>query len=791
MVISLKPYGRTVVLAAVMATFWLYLPVAEVDAQGSEVPRGVFNTPGVSWSAIGPGGGGWLSSITVVDDEAHTVYVACDVGGIYKSTDHGDTWEIKNTGLGVYYVQDIAVDPVNPSTIYAGTRGGIYKSTNGGDLWTAKRNGFPPVSEFTFSAPISDVVVDPKHPNIIYAGVGVPRSGYELESYHWQTAGVKGAIFKSTDFGESWVLIQDTGIDPGAMVYSLAIDPGDSDRLYAATSAGVYTSNSAGAQWIAINSGLPHGLAMGLVIDPVNSETLYVTLWAEPGSPTWEGGVFKSTDGGHSWVSKNDGLPQVMGDEVGFTSNFPHLLIDQSNPQTLYVGNTPWTPDPGIYKSTDGGENWEWISRDEPPDQNMEIGWIGEHGISVKCMAIDPGNSDRLYFGTSTHLFKTENAGIDWTQAYTRSTGEGTWQGRGIETTVVQDIAIDPTDPETIYVGYWDMGLLKTTDGGLSFKRTFNGMNYRSNTFSIVIDPDEPSIVYAATGWWEENEGEVCKSTDYGESWTVLDHGIPDAQVWSIALDSTSPADSRTLYAASYENGVYKTIDGGQTWFAINNGLGVNGNRQIRKVIIDPNNSEIVYAGIEAQLTENGDELTTIQGGLFKSTNGGSDWVRIDLDLPQVSVWDVAIDPSDSETVYSAVSSEYDHSQQIEYDGGVFKSTDGGTTWERVNNGLGEVENLNVVSVAISPEDPSVLYVVTTDDPFHDESRGRGIFRTADAGEHWRPVHDASMVFYFDVITIDPSNANRLYAGSSGNGILKGVVTPAAPLSDEKDNVPD
>jgi len=139
MVISLKPYGRTVVLAVVMATFWLHLPVAEVDAQGSEVPRGLINNPGVSWSAIGPGGGGWLSSITVVDDEAHTVYVACDVGGIYKSTDHGDTWEIKNTGLGIYYVQDIAVDPVNPSTIYAGTRGGIYKSTNGGDLWTAKR----------------------------------------------------------------------------------------------------------------------------------------------------------------------------------------------------------------------------------------------------------------------------------------------------------------------------------------------------------------------------------------------------------------------------------------------------------------------------------------------------------------------------------------------------------------------------------------------------------------------------------------------------------------------------
>lgn len=729
----------------------------------------------VSWSSMGPGGGGWLSTITVVDDETNTVYVGCDVGGIYKSTDHGSTWEIKNSGLSMYYVQDIAYDPVVKSTLYAATRGGVFKSTNGANEWEIKRSGFPPESQYNFSAPISDIVIDPNHNNIVYAGVGVPRAGYELESFHWETAGVKGAIYKSTDFGENWTLIQGSGIDTSAMVYSLMLDPTNSNTIYAATSSGFYKSTDAAVTWAPKNSGLPHLLTMGMAIDPLNAQVLYTTLWAEPGLEVWQGGVYKSLDGGDSWVAKNQGLPQVVGEELGFTSNFPSLVMDGQNPQVLYVGNNPWTPDPGIYITTDGGENWNWVSRPDPPNQNMDMGWIVEHGPAVMCLAIDPIDTDRLFFGTSTHLFKTENAGGFWDQAYSNSSAGGYWSGGGLETTVVYDVAIDPTNSDNIYAGYWDMGFLKSHDGGESFKRTFEGMNHQSNTFAIIVDPAQPSTIYAATGWWETNEGEVCKSVDSGETWTVLNNGIPDAQVWSLALDTSSPPNSRTLYATSFENGVYKTTDGGQSWVPRHNGLGVEGNLQTRTITIDPQNPDVIFVGMEARVIESPDSYETILGGLYKSSDAAVSWNRVDSGLPQANVWDIEVDPENSQIIYTAVSEQYDHTQQVTQFGGVYKSTDGGISWINHTNGFGSVENLNVMSIAINPASSNVIYAVTSDDPFHDRSNGRGVFKSTDAGVNWTAINEGLGVLYFSSITIDPSNPSVLYAGSDGNGLMQGI----------------
>ncbi len=738
-------------------------------------PRIIF-PPQVSWSSAGPGGGGWLSAITVIPDATNTVYVGCDVGGIYKSTDHGQTWKIKNKGISMYYVQDIAYDQTNSNTLYAATRGGIYKSTNGGDDWVLKRFDTPetpPESQFTFSTPVSDIEVDPSNPGTLYAGIGITRSAYVLDSYHWQTAGIKGAIYKSTNYGESWALIRN-GIDSDSMIYSLAIDPGNSNILYAATSTGVYKSSNAGVTWLPKNTDLPHQRTMALAINPQNSNILYVTLWAEPGISPWKGGIYKSVDGGDSWDVKNSGLPKISKNVEGLTSNYPVLVIDKSNPQILYLGNNSWTPDPGVYKTTDGGNNWAWVSRLDSDDNNVNTGWIHE-GAVVKTLAIDPNNLARLYFGTSTDLITTDNAGLSWYQTYTEEKAGGYWKGHGFETTVVADIVVDPENSNTIYAGYWDMGFLKSIDGGASFKRTSDGLTYGSNTFAIILDPDNSSIIYAANGLWEENKGAVYKSTNSGEDWVLLGSGLPDAQIWSIALDKDSPIGSRILYATSYDNGVYKTTDGGQNWFPVNNGLGINSNLQVKKILIDPNHSNVLYAGIEAKQIESGNTNSTIQGGLFKSTNGGELWTRIDSSLPQINVWDIAIDPSNSQNIYTAVKAAYDHSQQNDFLGGVYKSTDGGTTWTNEKTGFGDENNLNISSVTIDPTQTNTLYATTTDAPFHDRSAGRGIFRSTDAGKNWLRVSNESNIQDFETITIDPLNPFVLYAGSSGNGILKGI----------------
>ncbi|HHJ20537.1 MAG TPA: hypothetical protein ENJ84_12070, partial [Gammaproteobacteria bacterium] len=266
------------------------------------------------------------------------------------------------------------------------------------------------------------------------------------------------------------------------------------------------------------------------------------------------------------------------------------------------------------------------------------------------------------------------------------------------------------------------------------------------------------------------------KSTDAGETWTVMKTGLPDAQVWSIALDKNSPVNARILYATSYDHGIYKTTDGGASWFPVNNGLGDNGNLQVRKVLIDPGDSATLYAGIEVKQIENEADgsIQTIEGGLYQSTNHGESWQR--RDIQQVSVWDIAVDPNNSQVIYTATYSGYDHTQQVTFIGGVYKSSDKGISWQRINTGFGTEDNLNVSSVAVSPDNSNRLYASTSDDPFHDRSSGRGIFKSDNAGQRWEPISDPSKILDFGTVKIDPVNSSVIYGGSSGNGILRGFV---------------
>ena len=743
----------------------------------------------ISWNIIGPGGGGNLTTIEISSDNPSVVYVGCDVGGIYKSTNNGESWQIINNGLTNYIIYDIAIDPHSPATLYAATGGGVFKSTDNGDTWVIKRNGFPPTSKWLFSSPIAEILVDPVNPNIVYAGIGVRnQDGHNYPQ--WINVEEKGVIYKSTDYGESWSKIQNTGININAMIYSMVIDHNDPTVLYVATEYGVYKSTDAGNTWQTKITGLPHLNTRNIIIDPKNSDVLYLTIWATPGSASWEGGVYKSTDAGESWAAKNDGLAQAMGEpsESNFlTSNYLNIVINSQDSQVLYVANTSFSPDPGIFKTTDGGNNWTWVTRNTGVNMNIESGWIYWASPVASCLAIDPVNPDRLFFGNMMILYKTEDAGESWVQVYTDLIGSGYWQGRGFETTEVKDITVDPTNSNNVYVGYGDIGFLKSTDGGISFKSSGKtGNKWLIDAYVIVVDPAESSILYVGTGIWTTYQGEIRKSTDYGETWNIIgdsNNGLPDAQVWSIVIDTNSDLDSRILYAASFGNGIYKTTDGGVSWFPVNNGLGIN--REISRIVIDPANSNILYVGIESYNNFSGENITTVQGGIYKTSDGGQNWIRIDTNPPQISVSDLAINPTNSNVIYSAVREMYDHNQQIMYRGGVYKSSDGGNNWIELNSGFGDIENLNVGTLAINPQNPEIIYAGTFDRYYHDESTGRGIFKSTNGGVDWTPINSGLSHLNTSIITIDPSDYSRLYVGTQGNGAFIAIDDAFISIDDQ------
>jgi photosystem II stability/assembly factor-like uncharacterized protein len=294
----------------------------------------------------------------VVDPAAtSTVYAATDKG-VFKTTDGAGNWRPANEGLTALDVRALAIDPKNSSVLYAvgfadphDESGGVLKTTDGGGRWSATSQ----------TAGVYSVAVDPLNPTIIYAA-GKSDKG--------------GGVYKSTNGGDTWAFTRVTAVtqNPGSVVDFLEIDPKVPSNVYAAIGLrfgvlpGIYgerdtiiKSTDAGNSWsLATLTGVT---VRSIKVDPQNPSTVYVA--------TYQGGIFKSVDGGSNWTPVNEGLTSL-----GVLS----LSIDPAHPSTLYAGSY------GLFKSTNGGGSW---------------GITGIEDSPVSSVAIDSKNTSTLYATTA------------------------------------------------------------------------------------------------------------------------------------------------------------------------------------------------------------------------------------------------------------------------------------------------------------------------------------------------------------------------------------------------------
>jgi photosystem II stability/assembly factor-like uncharacterized protein len=298
----------------------------------------------------------------------------------------------------------------------------------------------------------------------------------------------------------------------GIYVRSLAFD---ASALYAGTGrwfgdgtaiGEVYKSTDGGISWISANMGSRDPVT-ALAIDPSLPDTLYAGIYHSVGSA---GGILKSTDGGATWSAVNTGLPTV---DIAVVA----LAIDPTSSGTVYAGTFSY----GVYKSTDGGSTWAAANTGLPGTD-----------IGVAALAIDPTTPDTLYagvaYGSSPGVYKTTDGG-------------NTWNALDTGSSPIFALAIDPSVPGTIYAGTAYFGVLKSTDGG----GTWGGANYGqfmdTVLFALAVDPNTPGTLFAA------GDG-VFKSGDGGSSWEPFDAGLPSNRVEALAI---APASPSTLYAGT------------------------------------------------------------------------------------------------------------------------------------------------------------------------------------------------------------------------------------------------
>lgn len=593
-------------------------------------------------------------------------------------------------------------------------------------------------------------------------------------------------------------------------------------------------------RWVK-TGGPPGGLGYDVRIHPLDKNIMFVT-----DNPS---GVNKSYDAGNTWVQRNEGVTARAGSSGDGIPIFC-LTIDPNNPSIVWTGTQGMR---GIYKSADGGETWT-----KKDNGITEWGEITFRGFNVR-----PGNSNIVFAGAEIatgimgmefdkakgKIYKTEDGGESW---------RCVWEGDSL----ARFILFDPSNPDIMYAstGIFDreaynevgVGVLKSTDGGETWRQINNGLNNLFVGF-LEMHPEDPQTLFAAAGnnVHRDNSG-VYKTTNGGESWTQLlspdgssmtvvtlspsdpnvvyaggehafyrsdDAGESWQKFWRSAEHCwgppgvragfpisavVDPDDPLTIFVNNYSGGVFKSTDGAETWMDCSTGYT---GADLHCVVVASHNADVVYtigrsgpfrsfnggqgwsglafspaafAEWDAVAVNPQNPLEILiadefEGSLLRSTDGGNTWELI-FQHPLVKGGGVsnrhgfkaiAYAPSDPNVIYAGMRKgrrTIDGNFYVGPSFGIYKSVDGGKTWEEKNHGLEDADK-NVNDIVVHPDNPDIAYVATWRD---------GIFKTIDGGESWLAINNGLLSLDVRSLTIDSENPDVVYAGlAEGVGIFK------------------
>ncbi len=281
---------------------------------------------------------------------------------------------------------------------------------------------------------------------------------------------------------------------------------------------------------------------------------------------------------------------------------------------------------------------------------------------------------------------------------------------------------------------------------------------------SIAVDEAHPATVWLGLG-----TGGLFKSTDLGTTWMPMFDDQPVASIGDVALWPKNPdvvwvgtGEANSRNSSSWGNGVYRSDDGGATWSP----RGLEGTRSIARVVPHPTDSNTVYVAALGRLWGESRER-----GVFKTTDGGRTWQPVLQVDARTGAVDLAMDPGDPQVLYAAMYTRlrtpwsYEGGSAV---GGIFRTHDGGRTWTRCTDGL--PAHTGRIGLQVWRRDPRVVFAVVESDEgghlsdFEDKSRTGGVFRSDDRGEHWRRLTDlVPRPFYFGQIRVQPDDSTRVY----------------------------
>lgn len=541
--------------------------------------------------------------------------------------------------------------PGNPSVYYAGAAaGGVFKSVDGGLSWK-------PIFEHESTASIGAMALAPSNPNFVWVGTGEGNVRNDVIDGH--------GVYFSADAGHSWKFM---GLGDTQQISAIAVDPGDPNTVFVGA--------------------LGHA-------------------WA----PNAERGVFKTTDGGKTWK-------KVLF--VNDTTGVSDLALDAGNPKVIFAGlwefrRYPWTlvdggPNSGLYRSTDGGETWDKLTKGLP---DPPLGRI--------AVAVAPSNPDHVYAligAKKGMLWQSGDLGDSWTSVTDNHTLD-------VRAFYFSKMVVAPEDENKVF--FLSFNLVESDDGGKTSHTADRGVH--SDHHALWIDPQNPNRII------QGGDGGVFLSMDGSKSWQFLE-GLPIEQFYQVATDSRVPYDicgglqDNSAWCGPSSDLSHNNVPG-SAWYTTTGGDG-------EYSVPAPSDPDIVYSDAQNGSISRLDLKTHVSQSVRPYVEGVEEMKPADLKYRFNWTTPIAVSPTDANEVYL---------------GGnvLFKSTDGGKTWDPISGDLthndkskqeisggpvshdisGAETYGTIMSITLAPTDPKVIWVGTDDG---------NVQVTRDGGKNWTNV---------------------------------------------------
>ncbi len=732
------------------------------------------------WEPVGLSGGGGMFAPAISPADPELMMLNCDMSAAYLSTDGGRNWRmIHQAQLRTDTQCRPAFHPTDRNIIYASSGGRLRVSRDCGRT-------FASLGDLRRSLQ-GEIAINPSDPKVLLAG----------------TRG--GPCCLSRDGGVTWTECR----GPEGTVLGFHFDRTDRGQtVFAATEQGVWRSGDGGRTWSEKTAGLPWKEIQGFAGGSSTQKglvMLYCTVKSKEENGAFRGGVYRSGDRGDSWqpaMGKGINTETSQADQwaYGPIAQYRQLLANDRQPLTVYAMNTSTGFSPPhhdtVYRSDDGGDTWRDTYFEDPRFQRYNIapnyvtastGQCYKGGETPFGVAICSTNPDRVLL-VRGEVHVTHDGGQTWFNGHTYPApgavvGPGSaWVCNGLVVTTTWNYYIDPFERNRHYIAYTDIGMARSLDGGYTWswwdKKSW--APWRNTCYEMAFDPDTPGKIWGAFSdvhdipndniiserHGHERPGGVCISRDFAASWQHEAVGIPPKAVTSVVLDPRSRKGSRTLYAGVFEAGVYKSTDDGKTWTLKKSGLGDPQNMRVSRVALHADGT--LFAMICAKRPGVGKPLLGDGVGLYRSTDAGESWEKVNSSQPFLYPKDFSVHFQDSRRILVGVCD----ADRQDNSGGLYSTEDGGRTWQRIGR-----QARQTFGGYFHPKRDGWIYMTLTEG-----APGAGLWLSRDRGQSWEAFDDLPFSNIQRVV-FDPESDQRIYLTTFGGSVWRGPVEPAGPAS--------